>query len=142
MNVQAILDKKGSNVLTTDPDASVPIAVGRMRLENIAALVVVKGERIVGIVSERDIVSGLMHFGADLMKRHVYEIMTQPTTCTPDDDIRHVMARMTLNRTRHLPVVEQGHLVGIVSIGDVVKHRVDEVELEMAVLRDAYLAHH
>lgn len=142
MKIQAILDRKGGDVVTVEPEMRIPTAAGRMRLKNIASLVVMKGGRMVGIVSERDIVAAVTRFGADLSHLSVARIMTDPVICAPQDDYKHVMRLMTTRRTRHLPVIEQGRLVGIVSIGDVVKHRLEELELETAVQRDVYLAHH
>ena len=96
---------------------------------------------VLGIITERDIVHGLADRGSELLDMPVSFAMTRtPATCTPDDDIQTVMSRMTRQRVRHLPVVVEGRLEGIVSIGDVVKHRLDELELETNVLRDAFLA--
>ena len=89
------------------------------------------------------IVRGLAEDGAELMEKRVLDLMTSPVkTCSLDANIKDVMAVMTRSRIRHLPVVEDGRLVGIISIGDVVKNRLEEVELEADVLRDAYIASH
>lgn len=142
MKVASILKIKTTRVVTTPPHTSVATAARKLRDENIGALVVSDdGATVLGIIAERDIVHGLADHGAALLDLPVARLMTRaPVTCTPDDDIESVMRRMTQLRVRHLPVVVGGRLQGIVSIGDVVKHRLDELELEAGVLRDAFLA--
>ena len=146
MKVREIVDAKGRGVVTIRPDASVSTAVHRLALERIGALVVSEdGHRVAGIISERDIVRAVAEGGAELLTsgRRVAEVMTRNViTCTSDDAVRHVMAEMTRRRVRHLPVIDGGKLAGIVSIGDIVKSRLEEVELEADVLRDAYIATH
>jgi CBS domain-containing protein len=146
MKVREILDAKGRGVVTIRSDATLSTAVHRLALERIGALVVSDdGARIAGILSERDVVAGLARDGADLLAagRRVAELMTRNVvTCGPDDTVKHLMAEMTRRRVRHLPVVAGDRLVGIVSIGDVVKSRLGEVELEADVLREAYIATH
>ena len=146
MKVREILDAKGRGVVTIRPDATLSTAVHRLALERIGALVVSDdGVRVAGILSERDVVAGLARDGADLLAagRRVADLMTRNVvTCGPDDTVKQLMAEMTRRRVRHLPVVEGGRLVGIVSIGDVVKSRLGEVELEATVLREAYIATH
>ena len=144
MTVAAILQSKGNRVVTTRPEASIAAAVKRLRMENIGALVVSEdGEHILGIISERDIIVALAHSGADLLNRPVSEIMTRDVrTCSPGDSVRELMAQMTRHRIRHLPVVENGRLSGMISIGDAVKKRLEEVEFERDVMRDSYLATH
>jgi CBS domain-containing protein len=146
MKVREILEAKGSRVVTIRPDATLSTAVHRLALERIGALVVSDdGLRVAGILSERDIVTGLARDGADLLAtgRHVADLMTRNVaTCGPDDTVKWLMAEMTRRRVRHLPVVDDGRLVGVVSIGDVVKSRLGEVELEATVLREAYIAAH
>jgi len=141
MRVESILHDKGRVVETIRPDAKVLMAVHRMRLQNVGALVVSRdGMQVEGVLSERDIVRGLTRFGADLLEMGVAAIMSRGgPVCSPDDSINAVMAQMTRTRNRHVPVVEDGRLCGIVSVGDVVKHRLQEMELETNVLRDAYL---
>lgn len=141
MRVDAILHDKGGAVETIRPDAKVLLAVHRMRLQNVGALVVSRdGVQVEGILSERDIVRGLTRFGADLLEMGVAAVMSRGVpVCSPDDSITSVMSQMTRTRNRHVPVVEGGRLCGIVSVGDVVKHRLEEMELETSVLRDAYL---
>lgn len=144
MRVSDILANKGNRVVTVRSDVSVAMAVHKLVLERIGALVVSDdGEHIDGIVSERDIVRALAAEGAALLNadRRVADIMSHSVrVCSPDDTIKHVMDVMTRYRVRHLPVVEGGRLAGIVSIGDVVKSRLDELELETSVLRDAWIA--
>jgi CBS domain-containing protein len=117
------------------------MAVHRLRMQNVGALVVCRdGEKVEGVLSERDLVRGLAKHGADLLEMSVVAVMSRNVpTCTPDDSLAFVMDQMTRTRQRHLPVVVDGRLCGIVSIGDVVKHRLEEMELETHVLRDAYL---
>ena len=146
MKVRTILDTKGRHVVTIRPDASVSTAVHRLVLERIGALVVSEdGHKVAGIISERDIIQSLAKSGPDLLTsgRRVAELMEHNViTCTPDDTVQQVMAEMTRRRVRHLPVIDDGGLVGIISIGDVVKSRLEEVELEANVLREAYLVSH
>ena len=144
MKVDDILRVKGYDVETVRPDAKVLMAVHRMRMQNVGALVVSRDGKVEGVLSERDIVRGLTRHGADLLEMSVVAIMSRPVpVCSPDDSIVTVMAQMTRTRNRHVPVVDAaGNLCGIVSLGDVVKHRLEDVELEANVLRDAYLARH
>jgi len=144
MKVADILDKKGRRVVTIRSDASIETAVHRLALERIGALVVSEdGEIVEGIVSERDILHALAREGGAILGpgRRVAEIMTRAVrTCGPHDSVKHLMDTMTRYRVRHLPVVEEGRLIGLVSIGDVVKNRLEEMELETNVLRDVVLA--
>ena len=144
MKVDDILRVKGRDVETIRPDAKVLMAVHRMRMQNVGALVVSRDARVEGVLSERDIVRGLTRHGADLLEMSVVAVMSRPVpVCSPDDSIVTVMAQMTRTRNRHVPVVDAtGELCGIVSLGDVVKHRLEDMELETNVLRDAYLARH
>jgi CBS domain-containing protein len=140
MKVKDIIAHKGKNVLTVRPDTSVATVIHRLALERIGALVVSDdGARVSGIISERDIVRVLAERGAELIdpKLKVEEIMTRHVkTCALEDKVQEVMGEMTRSRIRHLPVVEDDKIVGIVSIGDVVKNRLDELELETNVLRE------
>ncbi|HEV3401372.1 MAG TPA: CBS domain-containing protein [Acidimicrobiales bacterium] len=142
MSVGEILKAKGTTVQTIAGDASVADAVQRLRDESIGALVVSPdGESIEGILSERDVITGLADHGEALLKMKVKEGMTTSVaTCSLDDGVEKVMLEMTELRARHFPVLDGDRLVGIVSIGDVVKHRLDEVQLEKNVLRDSYIA--
>jgi CBS domain-containing protein len=143
MNVNAILKSKGTKVVTVRPEATVAALTERLRVEGIGALVVSEdGKTIAGIVSERDIVRGLAEHGAAVLERKVADIMHRDVvTLTGDEDIGAVMGKMTHHRIRHLPVVENGKLCGIISIGDAVKHRLDELELEASAMRH-YIAGH
>ncbi len=144
MKVREILDAKGRDVVTIRPEATVSTALHRLVQERIGALVVSEdGHRVAGVVSESDIVRALAAEGAALVAggRRVADLVTREVaTCTAEDTVKHVMAEMTRRRVRHLPVVEDGRLVGIVSIGDVVKSRLEEAEEETTMLRDSYLA--
>ena len=137
MNVETILRNKGSWVATIRPDATIAEAVETLNRERIGAIVVSEdGESVDGILSERDIVIALADSGAELLSRGIDEIMTrQVVTCGPDDTVEALMAEMTNRRIRHFPVVAGGRLCGIVSIGDLVKNRLDEVEFEANSLR-------
>ncbi len=143
MNVAALLTVKGRRVVTTRREISIQTLMRKMTLERIGALIVTGpgGERIAGIISERDIVRGLAEHGPAVLNMRASELMTQTVkTCAPQDSVKHVMAVMTRARIRHLPVVEEGGLRGIVSIGDVVKYRLEEMKLEVDVLRDTCMA--
>ena len=146
MRVSEILSVKGASVVTIRQDATITAAIHRMTLERIGALVVSNdGHRIDGILSERDIISALSNEGASILEpdRKVAEMMTRDVeVCAADDSIKDVMRRMTGHRIRHLPVVEGHRLAGMVSIGDVVKNRLEELQLETGVLRDAWIAAH
>jgi CBS domain-containing protein len=137
MNVETILRNKGSWVATIRPDATIAEAVETLNREHIGAIVVSQdGESVDGILSERDIVIALADSGAELLSRGIDEIMTRKVvTCAPGDTVQELMAEMTNGRMRHLPVVSNGRLCGIVSIGDLVKNRLDEVEFEAKSLR-------
>jgi len=141
MNVEGILRAKGARVATIHPDATVADLVRALREERIGAMVVSDdGHHVDGIVSERDVVRALAERGPAVVGARVSKIMTTPvTTCSPSDPVKTLMELMTRHRIRHLPVVERNVLAGIVSIGDVVKNRLDEMETEASVLREAYL---
>jgi CBS domain-containing protein len=138
MTVKAILSMKGTEVLTIEPTATLAAAAKMLAERKIGALVVTGPDRrVVGIVSERDIVQELAAHGAASFELLLTDVMTRNvTTCSTADTISSVMERMTQGKFRHLPVVEQGRLLGIVSIGDVVKHRLQEMESEQSALRD------
>jgi CBS domain-containing protein len=144
MKVESILRAKGSSVTTTTPDATIATIVRILKDKNIGALVVSEdSSTVLGLIAERDIVHGLCHYGARVLDLRVSDLMTRTViTCAPDDSLTRVMAQMTRYRVRQLPVVEAGKLQGIVSIGDVVKYRLDELEAEANILRDAFLARH
>ena len=138
MDVNALLKGKGASVATIRPSATIEDATTRLKEEGVGALVVSQdGERIDGILSERDVVRGLASHGSPLLAMNVSDLMTTPVkTCSTGDNIRDVMSQMTMSRIRHLPVVEDDKLCGIISIGDVVKNRLEELETETNVLRD------
>ncbi len=144
MSVALILKAKGTHVETARPDATLYTVVWTLKVKGIGALVVSDdGTTVLGLISERDIVRGLTEQGTRLLALPVSELMISPAvTCTPGESIRAVMTRMTRYRVRHLPVVEGGKLCGIVSLGDVVKHRLDELELEANVLRESLMTSH
>ena len=137
MNVETILRGKGDWVATIRPEATIAEAVEVLNHERVGALVVSDdGGEVAGVLSERDIVRALGRHGEDLLSRAVEDIMTRDViTCEPGDTVGELMSEMTNRRIRHLPVVVEGRLRGIVSIGDVVKNRLDEVEFEASSLR-------
>ena len=137
MTVAAILSRKGREVATTEARKSIGDAVAELARRKIGALVVTEGrDRMVGIISERDIVRALAQTGPAMMESTVGIIMTRDVvTCTESETVDQVMARMTHGRFRHLPVVKNSRLAGIISIGDVVKARIEEVEREARDLR-------
>ena len=137
MNVHTILRNKGKSVVTIHPDATVERAVGVLRQRGIGALVVSDdGETVAGILSERDIVEALGRYGSELLAVSVADVMTCPVvTCEPEDSVAELMAEMTSRRIRHFPVIEDGRLIGIVSIGDLVKNRLDQIEYEAHSMR-------
>ncbi len=138
MNVESILRNKGRNVITTDPDAKIGAAVALLRRHAIGALVVSRdGRSVDGILSERDIVHALADHGDRVLDLAVAQLMSRRVvTCRLSDSIADLMALMTDRRMRHLPVVENGILSGMISIGDVVKNRLDEVESEATSMRE------
>ena len=142
MKIADILDTKGSTVHSVLPWLTVSEVVERLGKLGIGAVLVCEEHsNIQGIVSERDIVRALRKHGAALLGMPVSEVMTRYVqTAGPDETVAHAMARMTAGRYRHLPVLVEGKLVGMVSIGDLVKHRVREMELETGVLRDALIS--
>ncbi len=144
MRVADILKRKGTTVITIHTYVPVTAAIEILHSKHIGALPVLdeKG-RIAGIISERDIIDGLARHGHRMLAMHVGEVMNEHVfSCSPDHTISDIMARMTTHRARHLPVLADGQLQGIISIGDVVKYRLDEIKTEAGVLRDLYLAGH
>ncbi len=143
LRVQDILAAKGDKVVTAKPFSAIKTIAQILKVENIGALVVTEdGKAVAGIVSERDIVHGLTVHGPRLGDMTVSDVMTREAlTCRPEDSVKEVMATMTRRRVRHLPVLRNGRLAGLISIGDVVKSRLDEAELETSVMRDYVVSH-
>lgn len=143
MKVEGILKIKGAEVQTIESDASLVMAVHRLSMMGIGALVVSDdGGGVDGILAEREVVRGLARHGAHLLDLRVRDAMARSVpVCSPHDSIRDVMAEMTRSRNRHLPVVDGGVLCGLISLGDIVKHRLEELELEAQVLRDVAIRH-
>jgi CBS domain-containing protein len=142
MYVRDILSIKGQDVTTIRPDDTIAVTSELLAKHRIGAVLVTDAAgQIAGILSERDIVRGLAKHGAAVAALAVGDLMTREVqTCTPNDTIADIMGVMTAHRFRHLPVLEDGRLAGIVSIGDVVKYRLDEAKLEVESLRDYVLA--
>ena len=141
MTIESILKRKGTDVTTIAPEASIKRAADWLRAKNIGALVVTSENAVLGLVSEREIVHAFSRHGEAAGSMLVKEIMQHGvTTVSPDESVNRVMKLMTHHRVRHMPVLRDGKLAGIVSIGDVVKHRLEDLELETNVLRDVYNA--
>jgi CBS domain-containing protein len=141
MTIESILRKKGTDVTTIGPEASIKRAADWLRAKNIGALVVTSENAVLGLISEREIVHAFSRYGVTAGSMPVKEIMQYGViTVSPDESVNRVMNLMTHRRVRHMPVLSGGKLAGIVSIGDVVKYRLEELELETNVLRDVYNA--
>ena len=141
MSVESILRQKGTDVTTITPEASIKRAADWLRVKNIGSLVVMRGEAVLGLISEREIVHAFSRYGETAAAMPVTEIMRPSViTVSPDESVNRVMNLMTRHRVRHMPVLRDGKLACIISIGDVVRHRLDDLELETNVLRDAYIA--
>ena len=139
MRIADVLRNKGAGVLTVSPDMTVAELLTGLATRNVGAMVVVGPGGPIGIVSERDVVRNLHAHGAELLEHAVADIMsTDVITCTPADSVDGVSGLMTNNRVRHVPVMVDGHLTGIVSIGDVVKTRLEELEAQQEQL-EAYI---
>ena len=138
VHVSVILDRKGAGVVTISPDAMLLAAADAMSEHNIGALVVSSdGRSVEGIISERDLVRELARRGTGAVKQTVADLMTaEVTTCGKDATVDDLMAAMTTKRMRHVPILDGGVLAGIVSIGDVVKVRLDELEVEKQSLEE------
>ncbi|HET7816089.1 MAG TPA: CBS domain-containing protein [Sphingomicrobium sp.] len=137
MTVQAILGDKGSEVATVGADASVAEAVRLLGERRIGALPVVEGDRVAGIMSERDVIYCLKDHGAEVLDWPVSRVMTAPAiTVDPSTPVLNALALVTQRRIRHLPVVSGGRLVGIVTIGDLVKFRLERIEQEAQAMRE------
>jgi CBS domain-containing protein len=138
MIVKAILSAKGGDVISIDPTATLDTAVKTLAEHKIGALLVLGTDRrVIGILSERDIVRVLAERGAGVLSEPLAQAMTRKVvTCSESDSVGVLMERMTTGKFRHLPVIEDERVIGVVSIGDVVKHRLQEIEQESAALRD------
>lgn len=138
LQISVILERKGNDVVTIRPDAMLLAAAEALSSNNIGALVVSSdGRAVEGVISERDLVRDLARRGTGAVKRTVADLMsTDVTTCTPDATIDELMSTMSERRIRHVPILVDGALAGIVSIGDVVKMRLDELEVERQTLEE------
>jgi len=137
MFVESILTAKGHSVVTVRSDSTIGELIATLASHNIGAVVVVDDDRLVGIISERDIVRHLAGSAEGFRARPVATLMTRsPKTCRKTDSIEDAMNTMTRGRFRHLPVVENGELIGIISIGDVVKRKIEDAEQEAGALRE------
>jgi CBS domain-containing protein len=141
MFVSDILVHKGDRVISVKPEETLTSAIATLSTRRIGALLVLDAVgKLLGILSERDVLHAMARRHAEALGLRVADVMTAPViTCDPDDTVEHVMELMTNNRFRHLPVVRRGMLLGVVSIGDVVKCRIDETRQEAEVLRQ-YIA--
>jgi CBS domain-containing protein len=139
MTIAAVLQGKGSAIETIAADASLMDAVQRLGAKRIGALPVVEEDRITGIISERDVIYSLRDHGPEALDWPVGRVMSSPAiTASPDTSVLAALALMTQRRIRHLPVVDGGTIRGIVSIGDLVKHRMERIEAEAEAMR-AYI---
>ena len=141
MTVKAILSRKGRDVVTIAPTDQLSHAVKLLSEKRIGAVIVTGPDNhVAGILSERDIVRALGERGPAVLDENIASVMTRKvTTCTESDTIAVIMERMTTGKFRHVPVIEQGRLSGVISIGDVVKYRIEEVEHDADALRE-YIA--
>jgi len=141
MTVKAILSTKGNDVVTIEPNATLAQAAKLLAERRIGAVLVLGIEnRVAGILSERDIVRALAERGAAVLSERVDQVMTRKVfSCSPTDTVAQLMEQMTAGKFRHVPVVDQARLTGIISIGDVVKYRLHEIENESNALREYIL---
>jgi CBS domain-containing protein len=137
MTVRSILNNKGHQVMSVEPDAKLAAAVKLLGEKKIGAVLVMNQSRLEGILSERDIVRVIGERGAGALEEPVSQVMTRKVvTCKETDTVAELMEMMTTGKFRHLPVVDNGKVVGLISIGDIVKRRVQEYESEQEALRD------
>jgi len=137
MTVRAILDSKGHHIESVEPEVKLAAAIKMLAERRISTVLVMNKGRIEGILSERDIVRVLAEQGASVLTQPLAQVMTRKVfTCSPSETIGVIMERMTAGKFRHVPVIEQDQVVGVVSIGDVVKYRLLEMEHESTALRD------
>lgn len=140
MTIGAILRERTGAVISARPSDTVRTVVDLLAQNRIGAVPIIEGDAVVGIFSERDIVRLMSSYGPDALDRSLDEVMTKsPVTCDSDMAVIGALSQMTQKRIRHLPVVDGGKLVGFVSIGDLVKYRIDRIEAEAAAMRD-YIA--
>ena len=141
MTIAAILAAKGSEVVMVSDTMVIKDVIALLHTRSIGAVLVTdEATDVVGVLSERDIIHGLATVGPSLLEQSAKSIMTSPVaTCRPNDSVPDVMGLITERRIRHVPVVEEGRLLGIVSIGDLVKHRIEAVEQEAEALK-SYIA--
>ena len=141
MLVSDLIKEKGAGVITTKPAATVSEVADIISSKRIGALVVTELDgKVVGIISERDIVNGLSKSGVNLLKLPVSDVMSRGVyTCAMTEDVNQLRREMTTRRARHIPIVEDDKLIGIISMGDIVKNRLDELEDETQQMRD-YIA--
>ena len=137
MNVTSVLKTKGRTVVTARPETTILHIAEQLTKHKIGAIIVMgEGGKVAGIFSERDLVRAIAKHGCEVLQKQVSTVMTRNVvTCEPSDTIDDMMDTMTKGRFRHLPVMEDGALVGVVSIGDVVKHHIAEVEMEVTAMR-------
>lgn len=137
MTVRSILNTKGHQIMSVGPEAKLSAAVKLLGEKKIGAVLVMDQRRLEGILSERDIVRVLGERGASVLEEPVSQVMTRKVvTCKETDTVAELMEMMTTGKFRHLPVVDNGRVVGLISIGDIVKRRVQEYESEQEALRD------
>ncbi|MCC2981690.1 MULTISPECIES: CBS domain-containing protein [unclassified Sphingomonas] len=137
MTIAAILRGKGHETIVVAPDDTVRQAVALLAERRIGAVPVVNGEEVLGVFSERDLIYCLKAGDTEVLNRPVREVMTAPAvTVSPEDPVMGALSLMTRRRIRHLPVVENGRMIGLVSIGDLVKYRIERVEADAAAMRD------
>ncbi|WP_448501403.1 CBS domain-containing protein [Sphingomonas sp.] len=137
MTIAAILRARTREIISIDGNAPARAAVALLARERIGAMPVVEGGQVLGVFSERDVLHGLQSEGAAMLDRPVRDLMSSPAVVvSPDQNVLGALALMTQRRIRHLPVVEDGHLQGFVSIGDLVKYRIDRIEAEAEAMRN------
>jgi CBS domain-containing protein len=139
--IQNILQRKGRDVFAVSPLESLKVAAEKMAAHGVAALFILDGRGLSGLISEREIIRTIASQGERALAMPVGKVMQKsPPTVEPTDSLRHAMQKMTRSRARHLAVVEGADVIGVVSIGDVVKSRLEDLETEANVLRDVYIA--
>lgn len=141
MTVEVILRNKESKILTIRPEQALMEAADMLAEHRIGAAIVCEGKTLVGIISERDIVKGLYRSRSQALSQPIRMFMSSPViTCSIRDKAKHIMEVMSTRRIRHLPVLRDDKIIGMISIGDVIKHRLAENQMELAVLRDYAIA--